>query len=53
MNWDKAIEMIESGDARMVLISAVFIAEGGRMWMSFDGNEWEQIDSELARREVR
>lgn len=42
MNWDKAIELLENGDASMVITQAVLLEEGGRTWLSLDGIEWKE-----------
>lgn len=50
MNWGKAIQLIESGEARLVATTTVLLEHDGALWMSFDGIEWEKLDSRMARR---
>lgn len=52
MNWDKAIELLEKGEARAVVLSVVLLEHEGKRYLSFDGDEWEVTDSEMARREM-
>lgn len=42
MDWDKAIELLENGEARMIVTQAVIITAEGKTWISFDGNEWRE-----------
>lgn len=52
MNWNSAIRLLERGEASVVVTQVVLMSYGGRVWMSFDGKEWEETDSDIARREV-
>ena len=42
MNWNKAIELLEKGEARMVVTQAVILSAEGKTWISFDGEKWEE-----------
>lgn len=52
MNCDKAIEMMENGEAEMVALTAVVMKAGGKVWLSFDGHEWEETESNLIKKQV-
>lgn len=52
MNWDKAIDMLESGEAEMAVLTAVVMRTGGKVWMSFDGEEWEETESEMVKKHL-
>lgn len=52
MNWSRAISLLEKGEASVVVTQVVLMSYGGKVWMSFDGTEWEETDSKMARREV-
>lgn len=52
MNWDRAIEMMENGEAEMVALTAVVMKAGGKVWLSFDGQEWEETESNLIKKQV-
>ena len=52
MNWGKAIELIENGDARVAFISTILLEHEGILYISFDGIEWEVTDSRMARRKM-
>ena len=52
MNWDRAIEMMENGEAEMVALTAVVMKSGGKVWLSFDGHEWEETESNLIKKQV-
>lgn len=43
MNWDKAIELLEKGEARMVVTQAILLSAEGKVWVSFDGSEWKEM----------
>lgn len=42
MNWDRAIELLENGEARMVVTQTVLLSAEGKTWISFDGIEWKE-----------
>lgn len=52
MNWDKAIELLEKGQANAVITQVILLAYDGRVWLSFDGKEWDEVASALVKREV-
>lgn len=52
MNWDKAIEMLEEGGADMVVLTALVMRSGNRVWLSFDGKEWEETESKLVNKQI-
>ena len=52
MNWDKAIDLLENGEARLVVTQAVILTSGGRTWLSFDGEEWEETESGVVKKNI-
>ena len=50
MNWDRAIELLEKGEARMTVTQSVILSAEGKIWISFNGEDWEETDSELVKR---
>lgn len=52
MNWDKAIELLERGEASMVVTQVVVFCSNGKTWISFDGQDWEETDSDIVRKEI-
>lgn len=50
MTWDEAIEAIENGDARMLIVQAVILKTKGKIYLTFNGEEWEETDSDMIRR---
>lgn len=50
MTADKAMELLEGGLANGVFVTAFFMVHDGAMYMTFDGSEWECVDSDMARR---
>lgn len=52
MNWSRAISLLERGEASVVVTQVVLMSYGGRVWMSFDGKEWEETDSGIIRKEL-
>ena len=52
MNWYRAIEMMENGEAEMVALTAVVIKACDKVWLSFDGQEWEETESNLIKKQV-
>lgn len=52
MDWNRAIELIEDGDAKMLAITTILLEHNGLLYMSFDGVEWEEIESKLARKAI-
>lgn len=53
MNWDKAIGLLETGQAEMVALTAVVLRSGGKVWLSFDGKEWEETESEMVKKHLK
>lgn len=51
MDNDKAMGLLERGEADGILVSVLLLRSRGHIWLSFDGNEWEVIDSELIRKQ--
>lgn len=45
MNWDRAIELLENGEADLVVTQAVLLMENGKTWLSFDGKEWCELNN--------
>lgn len=52
MNWNSAIKLLEMGEASVVVTQVVLMSYGGKVWMSFDGTEWEETDSGIIRKEL-
>lgn len=52
MNWDRAIELLENGEARMVVTQTVVMRAEGKTWVSFNGEDWEETDSEMIKNEI-
>lgn len=52
MNWDKAIELLEKGEASLVVTQAVILSAHGKIWISFDGREWEETFNGIIRKEI-
>ena len=44
--------MMENGEAEMVALTAVVMKAGGKVWLSFDGQEWEETESNLINKQV-
>lgn len=51
MDSEMAMRLLESGEADGVLVSVLLLRSRGHIWLSFDGNEWEVVDSELIRKQ--
>ena len=43
---------MENGEAEMVALTAVVMKAGGKVWLSFDGQEWEETESNLIKKQV-
>ena len=52
MNKDRAIRMLERGDAYAVVTQVILLSCEDRMWMSFDGEDWEETESKMIRKEL-
>lgn len=52
MNRDKAIEALERGEAKLVVLTTVLLKTAGGIYMSFDGEVWEEIESEMIKKNV-
>ncbi len=52
MNSNKAIELLEHGRAYAVVTQVILLSGEGKVWLSFDGKDWEETDSRLAKKEV-
>lgn len=52
MDWNKAIDMLEKGEAEIAVLTAVVMRSGGKVWLSFDGEEWEETESNLIKKQV-
>lgn len=51
MDSEMAMRLLESGDADGVFASVLLLRSQGHIWLSFDGKDWEVIDSELIRKQ--
>lgn len=52
MNTAIAFHLLEKGEACCLYASILIIRSGGKVWISFDGKEWEETESELIRKMV-
>lgn len=51
MDNDKAMGLLERGEADGILVSVLLLRVGENLWLSFDGDEWERVDSELIKKQ--
>lgn len=51
MDSEMAMRLLESGDADGVFASVLLLRVGENLWLSFDGEEWERLDSELIKKQ--
>lgn len=49
MDKDTALMLLESGEARAVVLQAIIIEHKGIAYISFDGESWDEAYSELAK----
>ena len=47
MKSEDVMEMCENGDARVMYSAVLVLLSVDRIWISFDGEEWEETDSNL------
>lgn len=52
MNTAVALHLLEKGEACCLYASVLIIRSGGKVWISFDGKEWEETESEMIRKMV-
>lgn len=52
MNTAIAFHLLEKGEACCVYASILIMRSGGKVWISFDGKEWEETESEMIRKMV-
>lgn len=52
MNTAIAFHLLEKGEACCLYASILIIRSGGKVWISFDGKEWEETESEMIRKMV-
>lgn len=52
MNTAVALHLLEKGEACCLYASILIIRSGGKVWISFDGKEWEETESEMIRKMV-
>ncbi len=52
MNTAIAFHLLEKGEACCLYASILIMRSGGKVWISFDGKEWEETDSEMIRKMV-
>lgn len=53
MTSDYAMKLLERGEADGIFTSILLLRIGGFLWISFDGKEWEKIDSNLIKKQFR
>ena len=51
MTEKEVMEMFENGDAVGVYTNILLMEAHGRTYFSFDGNEWEETESELIKKQ--
>ena len=51
MDRETAMRLLERGDAEGVFASVLLLRVGKSLWMSFDGEEWERVYSELIKKQ--
>lgn len=47
-----AFRLLERGEARCVCASVLIVRVGERFYISFDGRQWEETDSDLVKGQV-
>ena len=52
MNTSTAFHLLEKGEAYCLCASVLIMQVGGKCYISFDGQEWEETDSELIKAQV-
>lgn len=52
MNTAIAFHLLEKGEACCLYASILIMRSGGKVWISFDGKEWEETESEMIRKMV-
>lgn len=52
MDKNLAKTLLESGNARAVVLEAVILEYDGAVYLTFDGEEWEKVEIGIVRREV-
>lgn len=52
MNTAIAFHLLEKGEACCLYASVLIMRSGGKVWISFDGKEWEETESEIIKKQV-
>ena len=52
MNWNRAINELESGAAEAALVALLIVKSGDRYFVSFDGMEWEETESNIIQKQL-
>jgi len=52
LNAEEAMKRFENGDAVGVCTTVLLMRTGGRDYMSFDGDNWEETNSEIVKKEL-
>lgn len=52
MNTAIAFHLLEKGEACCLYASILIMRSGGKVWISFDGKEWEETDSNIIKKQV-
>ena len=52
MNTAIAFHLLEKGEACCLCASILIIRSGGKVWISFDGKEWEETENNLIKKQV-
>jgi hypothetical protein len=51
MDCEKAMRLLETGKADCIFASVLILRIGKSLYLSFNGKEWEEIDSELINKQ--
>lgn len=52
MNTAIAFHLLEKGEACCLYASILIMRSGGKVWISFDGKEWEETESNIIKKQV-
>lgn len=52
MNTAIAFHLLEKGEACCLYASILIMRSGGKVWISFDGKEWEETESEMIKEQI-
>lgn len=52
MDTAVAFHLLERGEACCLYASILIMRSGGKVWISFDGENWEETDSEMIKNAI-